>query len=117
MACNDKDHHTWSSIPKGSRYELSVVGPAVAYAKYDDASTVTIDTWTDIAPGPHTEVLSPEGTHSVFIFVQVVSSADPVFVKARVRKSDGQLHGKDFCHTLPAGEPLADVITHDLEMV
>ena len=117
MACADPDFKRWTKIPPGSMYELSVTGPAVAFAKFDDAGTSSIDTWTDIAPGPHIEPLSPKGVHSVFVFLEVVAAGTPVEVKATVRTPKGKVHQTAFCHTVAGGPPKQDVIQHDLEML
>jgi hypothetical protein len=116
MACPDPDFKRWTKIPPGSTYELSVSGPAVAFAKFDDAGTALIDTWTDIAPGPHVEPLGPRGVHTVFIFLEVVA-AGAVEVKATVRKPNGTVHQAAFCHTVAGGPPTQDVVQHDLEML
>ena len=105
MSCTDPDYKRWTKIPPGSTYELSVVGPAVAYARFDDANTVHIDTWVDIAPGPHREVLSANGVHSVFIFLEVVANDSPVMVKATVTTPAGAVHKEVFCHTVDGKAP------------
>ena len=117
MACADPDFRRWTKIPPGSTYELSVSGQAIAFAKFDNAGTASIDTWIDIAPGPHLEPLSPQGVHSVFIFLEVVAAGTPVQVKATVRKPGGKMHQSVFCHTVTGGPPKQAAIQHDLEML
>ena len=115
MACNDAKNREFREIPAGSKYELSVTGPAgfAAFAQYDDHATTTIETWpaAEITPGPKRKTLgSPGGVHFVFVFVNI-STTKTIDVKI-----EAKVGAKTYCRTVSGTSGRKEIIVHTLRM-
>lgn len=115
MACNDPKNREFRDIPVGSKYELSVTGPAgfAAFAQFDDHATTTIETWpsAEITPGPRKKTLGTRGgVHLVFVFVNI-STTTSIDVKV-----EATVAGKTYCRTVSGSTPRKEIIVHTLRM-
>jgi hypothetical protein len=122
MPCEDDIKREWHKVATGSRYELSVTGPATfaAFAEYassESPGVIVTAPAAEITPGPKVSPLTGGGMRAVYVFVTITAAAAiEIAVKAKVVNPAGKTHGAEYCRTIRGSNGHKEIIAHWIRM-